>query len=130
MLGVEIRIKDKFNKSKSLEVIKNKLYDKVFPYLVDIDFFKTEFYTNGFKLTIIQDAVESFDIIEYFTDRFKKAFPRNSPSNFFFVKYNRGSKVSYIEFYYTYNLLEMAKFRSSLKYIQECQKWNKMKNNV
>ena len=92
------------DKTKIIKIIEEKLAPKVFPFVVDVTHSKIKFYSDGFLVTVLQDDKEAQDIIEYFVDRFTKRFGTiKKNSDFCFVDYSPGSKVSSVAFYYKFN---------------------------
>lgn len=108
-----------------LKSIQKEGFDRnVLDMIVDIDYIKVKenISKGGYHLTIAQKTIESTDIIEYFTDRFKKRYSQKGTKNkFVFETYNwrsistsNRSGYSSITFFYRYNLFEKSKVKGKV----------------
>lgn len=118
---IPIYIEGTDNKSLVLKIIKERLYGRSIQILTDISHIKVNRYKEYIILTIFQYLVECEDIIEYFTKRFERDFPKtNKKGTFCFSAYSlvnidSKDKTSSITFYYKFNLFEKAIFNNNNK---------------
>lgn len=92
------------NKS-TLKILSKTNFDKIVDLIPDVGYLVFYNFTDyGFKVKIMQDSIESEDIILYFNERFKKY--NKSNGYFRFLSYYIDDYRSYVIFDYEYTIFE------------------------